>query len=170
MKKTTVKTEKNNNLNISFLIVSKLQSSLKHDFLRGSEKSKNSKNIHIKRPTNKYPYSRRGNCGNCFLISKKIKQITKGKAKKTNNVFFTFGLNTPISKGFGCLLFLKKISKRAIDELNKGGNGKYHVLFNNCESFANRVFHGHSISWQSVGVFILIAGVGLLLYKGSKAA
>ena len=62
-----------------------------------------------------------------------------------------------------------EIAERAVEEINKGGYGKYNALFNNCESFANRAVHGHSISWQFVTVcLVIVAGVAVL--KGARAA
>ncbi len=66
-----------------------------------------------------------------------------------------------------------EVAKRAVDEINNGGNGKYNLVSNNCESFVNRALHGHSVSWQVVRTLILAVGVGVGVFmykKGGKAA
>ena len=63
-----------------------------------------------------------------------------------------------------------KIAKRIVDELSNGGNGKYNLLFNNCESFANRVIYGYSFSWQSAVFICGVVLIGALFVKGSRAA
>ncbi len=55
-----------------------------------------------------------------------------------------------------------EVAQRALDELMTGGEGKYNLVTNNCESFSNRAMHNHSVSRQVVntvvGVVVLIGG------------
>lgn len=52
------------------------------------------------------------------------------------------------------------VAKRAIAELNNGGNGTYDLLTNNCECFVNRAMHNKSLSSQvintAIGVLVLV--------------
>lgn len=55
------------------------------------------------------------------------------------------------------------VAKRALEELNKGGEGLYNLAVNNCESFSNRAMHDISASTQvintAIGVAVLLGAV-----------
>ncbi|GAB4356099.1 MAG: hypothetical protein Kow006_22960 [Gammaproteobacteria bacterium] len=63
-----------------------------------------------------------------------------------------------------------EVAQRALDELMSGGEGRYHLVLNNCESFSNRAMHNHSVSHQVVntvlGVVTMIGSVWLFRRRG----
>ena len=63
------------------------------------------------------------------------------------------------------------IAQDALNEIFSTTKKKYHLIFNNCESFANKHIHGHSVSGQvvtAIGTLVLI-GIGIwALVKKSK--
>lgn len=66
-----------------------------------------------------------------------------------------------------------EVAKRAIKEIKRGGNGKFDILLNNCESFVNRAMYGKSISSQvvhTVSAVVLVVGIGLIFRKKAVAA
>lgn len=62
------------------------------------------------------------------------------------------------------------VANRAIAELNKGGEGKYNLVTNNCECFVNRAMRGSATSEQiintAIGALILVGLVYVI--KESK--
>ncbi|GEM_PF-2313904 len=62
------------------------------------------------------------------------------------------------------------VAQRAIDELQKGGEGEYDLIFNNCECFVNRAMHGESSSSQVINTALGILVLAGLVYviKNSK--
>ena len=52
-----------------------------------------------------------------------------------------------------------EVARRALDEVNSGGNGKYNLATNNCESFSNRAMHDDS---QSKQILHTVIGVAVL--------
>jgi hypothetical protein len=52
------------------------------------------------------------------------------------------------------------VAQRAIDEFNRGGEGRYDLITNNCECFVNRSMRGSSTSEQiintAIGALILL--------------
>ena len=55
-----------------------------------------------------------------------------------------------------------QVAQRALDELITGGEGRYNLIINNCESFSNRAMHNHSVSRQVVNTV-----VGVVVVVGS---
>jgi hypothetical protein len=53
------------------------------------------------------------------------------------------------------------VVKRALDELNRGGERKYNLITNNCECFVNRAMRGSSTSQQ-----IINTAIGALVILG----
>ena len=65
-----------------------------------------------------------------------------------------------------------EVASRALDEINRGGNGKYNLIFNNCESFVNRAMYGTSLSSQVLnvcGLLIIFIGGICFIKKTVKA-
>lgn len=56
------------------------------------------------------------------------------------------------------------VAKRAISELNNGGNGTYDLLTNNCECFVNRAMHNKSISSQVINTAIGVLMIVVVVY------
>ncbi len=54
----------------------------------------------------------------------------------------------------------REVAQRALTEINTGGNGKYNLIVNNCESFSNRAMYDNSNSNQikniAVGGLMLV--------------
>jgi len=58
-----------------------------------------------------------------------------------------------------------EVANRAIKELERGGDGKYNLATNNCESFSNRAMYNHSNSSQVINTIIGITLiVGTIYY------
>lgn len=52
-----------------------------------------------------------------------------------------------------------EVAQRALNEIARGGEGKYDLALNNCESFSNRATYGHSTSNQVVNTIFGVAAV-----------
>jgi hypothetical protein len=63
-----------------------------------------------------------------------------------------------------------EVAKRALDEINAGGNGRYDLIKNNCESFVNRAMYGKSTSIQVINAILLTFLVfgGIWIIKETK--
>ena len=63
------------------------------------------------------------------------------------------------------------VARRALAEVKKGGEGLYHLVVNNCESFANRAMHDNSKSQQVINTalgLLVVASAFYLIKKHSK--
>jgi hypothetical protein len=60
-----------------------------------------------------------------------------------------------------------EVAQNAINEINKGGNSKYNLVTNNCESFVNRAMHEKSFSLQVITCIGLVAVVVLSRKKAA---
>ena len=56
----------------------------------------------------------------------------------------------------------REVARRALTEIDSGGNGKYNLIVNNCESFSNRAMYNDSNSNQ-----IITVAVGVLMLAGA---
>jgi len=56
----------------------------------------------------------------------------------------------------------REVARRALTEIDCGGNGQYNLIVNNCESFSNRAMYNDSNSNQ-----ILNVAVGVLMLAGA---
>ena len=59
-----------------------------------------------------------------------------------------------------------EVARRALEELNKGGEGEYSLLVNNCESAVNRAIYNTSLSLQVLSGLAFLGVAGYLLLKG----
>ncbi|MEJ2060977.1 MAG: hypothetical protein P8Y64_10910 [Gammaproteobacteria bacterium] len=62
-----------------------------------------------------------------------------------------------------------EVAQRALNEIEQDGTGKYHLISNNCESFANRAIHNNSTSQQVINSIIGFAA-GLFLIWAAKSS
>lgn len=59
-----------------------------------------------------------------------------------------------------------EVAQRALDELMQGGDGRYNLVTNNCESFTNRAMNNHSRSAQVLRTMVgLAAFVGVFILQ-----
>ena len=60
-----------------------------------------------------------------------------------------------------------EVAQCALDEVTQGGDGKYDLITNNCESFANRVTHKKTTSKQVVNTILgcMVAFLGVWVIK-----
>lgn len=64
-----------------------------------------------------------------------------------------------------------EIAQDALNEIHSQTKKKYNLIFNNCESFINKVTYGHSASGQvvsTIGALALIGGIWYLQKKTGK--
>jgi len=66
---------------------------------------------------------------------------------------------------------LIEVANNALAEIKSGGKGKYNLVTNNCESFANRAMYGKSNSpqvWNTILGIIAVAAAVFIIKETKK--